>query len=422
MISSGRVAYMTRRGPNYGIHIGSVGASTPLVAVDMLRVRERKREIVASFRSSNERKLKDAGVPCFMGEASFTGPKSLDVSMLDGSGKKSLSAELVFINTGERPTLPTITGIDRVDYLTSSTIMELDTVPNHLLVMGGGYIGIEFGQLFRRLGSDVTIIQRGKQLLPREDPEIAAEVAKILDEEGIKVFLNTTATEVSKQSDGTIKLHISGSNSTDHITGSHLLAAAGRTANSDMLNLPAAGITYDTKKGYIHVSPTLETNIPGVYALGDVKGPPAFTHISYNDFLIAQANVIEKRSPQATITDRLVPYTVFMDPQLGHVGMHEWEAKAAGRKIKVASIPMTWVARALEVDESRGIMKAVVDAQTDLIIGFTCLGMEGGEIMGAVQLAMMGGLKWMVLRDAVFAHPTIMEALNTLWSTLKAVE
>ncbi|KAG8994917.1 hypothetical protein FRB94_009540 [Tulasnella sp. JGI-2019a] len=413
MITSGRIAYLNRRGPNYGIHSGAS------LTVDMERVRQRKRDIVVSFRTGNESRLMSAGVDCIMGEASFSDPKTVRIKMQDGSEGKSVTADLIFINTGERPAIPKLPGIESVPVLTSTSIMELDVVPEHLIVMGGGYIGMEFGQLFRRLGAAVTIVQRGKQLLPREDPDIAAEVLKIVKEDGITVLLETSPTEASKDEKGAIKLVVSRPNGTETITGSHLLAAAGRTANTDMLNLSAAGVSLGPR-GTIPVSPSLETNVPGIYAMGDVKGGPAFTHISYDDFRIVQANVLDTPTfGNPTTTNRLVPYTVFMDPQLGHVGLHEREAREMGKKIKVATMPMTYVARALEVDETRGMMKAVVDAETDLILGYTILGLEGGEIMSIMQMAIMGGLKWMVLRDAVFAHPTIAEGLNNLWSSLR---
>ena len=391
MIASGRVAYLTRRGPEYGVHVkGALAEGAPAITVDMKRVRQRKRDIVNSFRSGSENKLKAAGVESIIGEGSFTGSHSLAIKMSDGSGTRSVSADLIFINTGERPVLPKLPGIESVPVLNSTTIMELDVVPSHLIVLGGGYIGLEFAQLFRRLCAAVTIIQRGKQLLAREDTDVAAEVFKVLEEDGITVLLQTAATKVSKESsgDGSIKVTISGPNGTQSITGSHLLAAAGRTPNSDMLNLSAAGIASDPIHGYVTASSTLETNVCGVYALGDVKGPPAFTHISYDDYRIIQANLLESRTHKLDTANRLVPYTVFIDPQLGHVGLHVHEALALGKKIKVASMPMTWVARALEVDETRGMMKAVVDAETNEIIGFTVLGLEGGEIMSAVQMAM----------------------------------
>jgi pyruvate/2-oxoglutarate dehydrogenase complex dihydrolipoamide dehydrogenase (E3) component len=391
MIASGRVAYLTRRSPEYGIHVdGATVRDKPAITVDMKRVRQRKRDIVERFRSGSESKLKAAGVECIMGEGSFTDAHSLDIKLSDGSGTKSVSADLIFINTGERPLLPKLPGIESVTVLNSTTIMELDVVPSHLIVLGGGYIGLEFGQLFRRLGAAVTIIQRGKQLLAREDADIAEEVLKILEEDGISVLLQTSAVGVSKSSgsDGSIHVTVSGPKGTKTLAGSHLLAAAGRKPNSDMLNLQAAGIASDSVHGYVKVSPFLETNVPGVYALGDVKGPPAFTHIAYDDWRIIQANLLESRTHKLSTTNRLVPYTVFMDPQLGHVGLHEHEALAMGKKIKVASMPMTWVARALEVDETRGMMKAVVDTGTDEIIGFTVLGLEGGEIMSTMQMAM----------------------------------
>lgn len=388
MIASGRVAYLTRRSPEYGIHVdGAAVGSETAITVDMKRVRQRKRDIVESFRSGSESKLKAAGVECIMGEGSFTDTHSLDIKLSDGSGTKSVSADLIFINTGERPVLPKLPGSESVTVLNSTTIMELDVVPSHLIVLGGGYIGIEFGQLFRRLGASVTIIQRGKQLLPREDADIAEEVLKILEEDGISVLLQTSAVGVSGNNHS-IHVTVSGPKGTKTLTGSHLLAAAGRKPNSDMLNLQAAGIASDSVHGYVKVSPFLETNVPGVYALGDVKGPPAFTHIAYDDWRIIQANLLESRTHKLSTTNRLVPYTVFMDPQLGHVGLHEHEALAMGKKIKVASMPMTWVARALEVDETRGMMKATVDTGTDEIIGFTALGLEGGEIMSTMQMAM----------------------------------
>lgn len=388
MIASGRVAYLTRRSPEYGIHVdGAAVGSETAITVDMKRVRQRKRDIVESFRSGSESKLKAAGVECIMGEGSFTDTHSLDIKLSDGSGTKSVSADLIFINTGERPVLPKLPGSESVTVLNSTTIMELDVVPSHLIVLGGGYIGIEFGQLFRRLGASVTIIQRGKQLLPREDADIAEEVLKILEEDGISVLLQTSAVGVSGNNHS-IHVTVSGPKGTKTLTGSHLLAAAGRKPNSDMLNLQAAGIASDSVHGYVKVSPFLETNVPGVYALGDVKGPPAFTHIAYDDWRIIQANLLESRTHKLSTTNRLVPYTVFMDPQLGHVGLHEHEALAMGKKIKVASMPMTWVARALEVDETRGMMKAIVDTGTDEIIGFTALGLEGGEIMSTMQMAM----------------------------------
>jgi pyruvate/2-oxoglutarate dehydrogenase complex dihydrolipoamide dehydrogenase (E3) component len=408
MIASGRVAYLARRAADYGVQIGPV-------TIDMGKVRQRKRDIVDSFRNGNQRRLEQTeGLDLLFGTASFSGKKTVDVSMNDGSSRQ-ISADLIFINAGARPSIPSLEGIDDVPYLNSTTIMELDVVPEHLLVIGGGYVGLEFGQLFRRLGSRVTIVQRGARLLAREDDDVADEVANILRQDGMDVLLEMEAPRVAHAADGVIRLTVRSSGQERVIAGSHLLVAAGRTPNSDRLNLRAAGVRTDGH-GFIQANERLETNVPGIYALGDIKGGPAFTHISYDDFRIIRSNIIQGGS--ATTRDRLVPYTVFIDPQLGRVGLSEGQAREQGRDIRVATMPMSYVARALEVDESRGFMKAVVDAQSKQILGFTVLGLEGGELMAVVETAMLGKLPYTVLQDAVLAHPTIAEALNNLFATL----
>jgi pyruvate/2-oxoglutarate dehydrogenase complex dihydrolipoamide dehydrogenase (E3) component len=295
--------------------------------------------------------------------------------------------------------------------------MELDVVPEHLLILGGGYIGMEFGQLFRRFGSRVTIVQRGPRLLGREDADIADAIAAIVREDGVEVLLDTSAQRVERAADGTIRLTVTTPEGEQVLAGSHLLLAAGRVPNSEALNLPAAGVQTD-KRGNIMVNDKLETNVPGIYALGDVNGGPAFTHISYDDFRIIRTNLLE--GGNASRAGRLVPYTVFTDPQLGRVGLGEDEARAQGRKIRVAKMPMSYVARALEMDESRGLMKAIVDADTDQILGCAVLGIEGGEIMAQIQIAMMGHLPYTVLRDGIFAHPTLAESLNNLFASFDA--
>jgi pyruvate/2-oxoglutarate dehydrogenase complex dihydrolipoamide dehydrogenase (E3) component len=414
MVASARVAYLARRGADYGVHYEHDGSIT----VDMKKVRQRKRDIVESFRGGSERRLEATkGLDLLMGEASFTGPKTLEVRMNSGETRQ-LSADLIFINAGERPAQPDIPGVENVPTLNSTTIMELDEVPEHLLVVGGGYVGLEFGQMFRRFGSDVTIIQRGPKLLGREDADVAEAVEKILREDGIEVLLETKPVRVKRiAQDGipSIALTVQGHDGERVLNGSHLLLAAGRVPNTDWLNLEATGVKTN-KRGYIEVNDQLETNVPGIYALGDVKGPPAFTHISYDDFRIIRTNLLH--NGHASIRDRIVPYTVFIDPQLGRVGMSESEAKSQGRAIKVATMPMDYVARALEVDESRGFMKAVVDANTGQILGAAILGIEGGEIMSMLEIAMMGKVPYTTLRDAVFAHPTLAESLNNLFSSL----
>ena len=290
--------------------------------------------------------------------------------------------------------------------------MELDTVPEHLLVLGGGYVGVEFGQMFRRFGSRVTIVHSGVQVLGREDSDVAEQVTGILREDGIEVLLKAKAGRVA-HTGGEIRLTVDGR----EIAGSHLLIATGRTPNSDSLNLATAGVAMD-KRGFIPVNGKLETNVAGIYALGDINGGPAFTHISYDDFRILRTNLIDRGN--ASTEGRLVPYTVYIDPQLGRVGLSEQEARAQKRNFRVARMPMSSVARALEVDETRGFMKAIVDADTDQILGAAVLGIEGGEIMSMLELAMMGKLPYTRLRDGVFAHPTLAESLNNLFTHFDA--
>ena len=409
MVASARVAYLARRGTDYGVHTGPV-------TVDMVKVRQRKRDIVDSFRNGSQQRIESTeGVDLLIGEAHFTGPKELEVRLTNGETRQ-LTANTFFINVGARPSKPSISGVDSVPTLDSTSIMELDVVPDHLLIIGGGYVGLEFGQMFRRFGSQVTVIQRGAYLLAREDPDVAGEVAKILREDGLEVLLETAPTHVAKMGDGKIQLTVKTPTGERTLTGSHLLVAAGRTPNTDWLNPAATGVQVD-KKGFIPTNEKLETNVPGIYALGDVKGGPAFTHISYDDFRIIRTNLLENGN--ATIHDRLVPYTVFIDPQLGRIGLSETEARDKGRNIKVAKMPMNYVARALEVDEPRGFMKAIVDAGTQQILGAAVLGLEGGEIMAMLEISMMGKLPYTVLRDGIFAHPTLAESLNNLFSSFE---
>ncbi len=413
MVASARVAYLARRAADYGVHTGPV-------TVDMTKVRQRKRDIVESFRGGSQSRIEATeGVDLLMGEARFTGPKALEVRLNSGQARQ-ITANTIFINAGAHPSKPTISGVDTVPVLDSTSIMELDSVPGHLLVVGGGYVGLEFGQMFRRFGSEVTIIQRGAGLLSREDADVAEEVAGIMREDGIEVLLETTPMHVERAADGRVQLVVKTPTGERALNGTHLLVAAGRTPNTAGLNLSVTGIQTD-KHGFIPVNEQLETSVPGIYALGDIKGGPAFTHISYDDFRIIRANLLEKgHEGHASIHDRFVPYTVFIDPQLGRIGLSEAEARSQGRNILVAKMPMNYVARALEVDESRGFMKAVVDADTSQILGCAILGIEGGELMSALEIAMMGKIPYTMLRDAVFAHPTLAESLNNLFSSFRA--
>jgi pyruvate/2-oxoglutarate dehydrogenase complex dihydrolipoamide dehydrogenase (E3) component len=408
MVASARLAYLARRGADYGIHIGPI-------SVDLQAVRQRKQGVVEGARLGYQNRLAAAqGVDLLRGEAHFIAPKTLEVSLKGGETQK-ITAPLIFIDTGDRPEQLAIKGVENVSVLNSTTLMELDTLPEHLLIIGGGYIGLEFGQMFRRFGSQITIIQRGPRLLMSEDEDVSDEITKILREDGITVLTATTPQQVESLSGGRIQLTVRTPRGEQQLIGSHLLAAAGRVPNTEDLTPEAAGIQLD-QEGYIQVNERLETSVPGIYALGDVKGGPAFTHISYDDFRILRTNLLEHGS--ASTRDRLVPYTIFIDPQLGRVGLTESEARRQGRNIRVAKLPMNAVPRALETGETRGFMKAIVDAETQQILGCAILSIEGGEIMTIIQVAMMGKLPYTALKEGTFTHPTLAEGLNALFLTL----
>ena len=409
MVASARVAHLVQRAADYGVQTGAV-------SVDLSRVRQRKRDIVDSFRSGSQRRLENTdGLDLIMGQGRFTGPNTIEVALNDG-GIRHLTADTIFVNTGARPRTPDLPGLESVHYLDSTSIMELAKVPEHLLIIGGGYIGLEFGQMFRRFGSQVTIVQRRDQLLTREDRDVAGEIAEILHQEDIHILLETEPLRVDPGDNGTLELTVYTAAGERVLSGSHLLVAAGRVPNTGQLDLAAAGIETD-QRGFIRANQRLETNVPGVYALGDVKGGPAFTHISYDDFRIIRTNLLE--GGHATTQDRPLPYVVFIDPQLGRIGLTEQQAREQGYNLRVAKMPMSWVARALETDETRGLMKAVIDADSDQILGAAILGVEGGEVMSVLQVAMMGGVPYTVIRDGVFAHPTFSEPLNNLFSNLE---
>ena len=407
MASNAHVADTARRAGEYGVHVGAI-------SVDMTSVRARKRGIVKEFHDGTEKRLKSTeGIDLIYGSARFTGPKTLVVD-LNGGGSRALSSDVIVLNLGCRPSVLKIAGIEAVPYLDSTSIQELDAVPGHLLIIGGGYISVEFGQMFRRFGSDVTILQRGKQLLTNEDADVAEEVAKILQEDGITILLNTETKRVAKDGDAvSLTVLVDGTERT--LTGTHLLAGAGRTPNSDGIDLSAAGIETDDH-GFIKCNDTLETNVPGVFVVGDIKGGPQFTHISYDDFRILKANLLD--GGKRTVSDRPVPYTVFMDPQVAHVGLQEHEAKARGLDYKVVKLNVSDTARGEETGETRGFLKATVDMGTKQILGATIICLDGGEIMAILEVAMMGKLPYTALRDGVFAHPTMAESLNNLFMQL----
>jgi pyruvate/2-oxoglutarate dehydrogenase complex dihydrolipoamide dehydrogenase (E3) component len=404
LVASAEVAYMAHRALEFGIQVGNV-------AVDMASVRERKRGMVTKWREGSEKSLHQAKlVDVIYGEGSFIAPQQLRVRLKHG-GEQTLTAELIVINTGLTPKVPPIEGLANIPYLDNASVMELGEVPEHLLVLGGGYIGLEFAQMFRRFGSRVTLVQNAQQLLSGEDPDIADEVAAILREDGIEILLQAK-TETAAATRKGVRLRVRAKGESRELEGTHLLVATGRRPNTETLNLSAAGIATDDH-GYIQVNDRLETSAPGVYAVGDVNGGPAFTHVSYDDFRVLETNLLE--GGQRSVAGRLFPYCVFIDPQLGRIGLSENEASRKGIKVRVAKLPMTSVARALETGQPRGFMKALVDPNTEEILGAAVLGADGGEVMSIIQVAMMGKLKYTALQRAIFAHPLFAEALNNLF-------
>jgi pyruvate/2-oxoglutarate dehydrogenase complex dihydrolipoamide dehydrogenase (E3) component len=409
MVASARLAYQARRGAEYGVRVGPV-------SVDLAAVRERKRAMVAGARENYASRLPQEGLDLIEGEARFAGPKTLEIALTDG-GTRQVSAPVIVIDAGTRPRPLAIDGAGDVPVLDSTSIMELDELPEHLVILGGGYIGLEFGQMFRRFGSAVTVVQSAPRLMMIEDEDVSDEVAAILRDDGITILTSSTPTRVEPADGGRLRLTVRTEDGEQRIEGSHLLSAIGRVPNTEALTPEAADIRLNNL-GFIEVDEYLETSVPGVYAMGDIKGGPAFTHLSYDDYRILRANLVGHE--KASTRDRIVPYTMFMDPQLGRFGMTERDARVQGRAVRVAKLPMSNVIRALETGETRGFMKAVVDADSGQILGCAVLGSEGGEIMTAIQVAMLGKLTCTAMADAIFTHPLLAEGLNTLFAMFDA--
>jgi pyruvate/2-oxoglutarate dehydrogenase complex dihydrolipoamide dehydrogenase (E3) component len=378
---------------------------------------------VLAARDSKEKQIaKRPKLHLYRSHAHFTGPHQVAV---DGA---ILESERIFIDTGARPRIPKIPGIETSGYLTNETIMELPEVPGHIIILGAGYIGLEFGQMFARFGSQVTVIEGGGQIVAHEDPEIAAELQRALEAEGVNFLLNTNTTAIERAGESVVlSLEVTSDlagikkTSSGAVTSSHLLVATGRTPNTDTLGLENAGIATD-EHGFIKVDGRFETSVPGVWAMGDVKGGPAFTHISYNDYQIIYANLIEGKN--FSIDHRIVPYAVYTDPELGRVGLTEKEARAKGYKLKIGSAPMTKVSRAIERDETAGLMKLVVDAANDQVLGAAILASEGGEVVHILYTLMLGKLPYTLLKGAgsMFIHPTLAEGLFFLMESVKPVD
>ena len=406
MIASAKIAQLARDSRMFGV-------KTNRVKVDLRKIIERKNEIVKSFRNSGRKRLqKHEKVELISGTASFKSEHEVEVKLRKG-GTRTLSSEKIFINTGTNSFIPHIEGLDKSGYLTSTTILDLEEMPKHLIIIGGGYIGLEFAQMFRRFGSKVTIIQKNKRLAPREDEDICSEIFKIISGEGIDVLLDARPESVSKDKKGNVSVRLVQKNEEKPVRGSHLLVAAGLVPNTYGLNLDSAGVKTDLR-GFIIVNDKLETSAEGIYALGDVSRSPAFTHISYDDYRIVKGNLLDNKN--LSKAERLVPYTLFIDPPLGRVGLTEREAEDKNLKFKTFTVPMSYVARAIETGETKGFMKAIVDEKSGQILGCSILGNQGGEIMSMIEIAMMGKIPYTALRDGIFAHPLLSESLNTLFT------
>ncbi len=403
MLASAQVAHYARRAAEFGVSVGPV-------TVDLPKVVARKNGIVLEWRKGQEgHAAKRPTITVFRGAARFTAPHTVQV---DGD---VLTARHIFIDTGTSPLVPPTEGLADVPYLTNRTIMDLAAIPEHLVVLGGSYVGLEFGQMFRRFGSRVTVIEHAEQIIPREDEDVARALRESLEAEGIVVRTGGEVCSIARQGAGLQVMIRERGTHERTVDGSHLLVAVGREPNTGDLGLDAAGIA--TERGWIPVNEYLETNVPGVYALGDVNGGPAFTPISYNDFRIVFHNLLNER--KRSTKGRLVSYALFTDPELGRVGMTEKEARASGRRILVGSIPVSRIARAIERNETRGVMKVVVDADTELILGAAILGSGGGELVQILMALMMAGASWKTLDQAVYIHPTMAEGFSALMNSVK---
>jgi pyruvate/2-oxoglutarate dehydrogenase complex dihydrolipoamide dehydrogenase (E3) component len=403
LVASARTAHVARRAAHYGVTLGGA------VSVDMKAVMARKDRIVQQSVSSLTQWLQGtAGLDLVWGHARFTGPDAVEV------GGRTLTAPKIFINVGGRPVLPDWPGIDAIPVLTNTSIMSLDVLPDHLVVAGGSYIGLEFAQMFRRFGAQVTVVEVAERLIAREDPEVSAEVQAILEREGVRFVLGVRNARVERRGDQ-IQVSCQAGGVAHAVTASHLLAAVGRRPNTDDMGLQAAGIATDSR-GFITVDDQLRTNVPGVWALGDANGRGAFTHTSYNDFEIVAANLLD--GAQRSARDRIPAYALFTDPPLGRVGMSEAQVRATGRPALVGVMPMSRVGRAKERGETQGFMKVLVDAQTERILGASLLCIEGDEIVHSLLDVMAAGASYRVVQRAMHIHPTVSELIPTLLGQL----
>ena len=407
-ISSARVAYLVRHSAEFGWRIS-------LPVIDMGVVRQRKRDMVEAQVAAHVQNYKASGAELIMGSGRFTAPKTIEVS-LNGGGTRVLVGDKFFINVGTRAAIPDVSGLKAAKPLTHIEALELDYLPQHLIVLGGGYVGLELAQAYRRFGSRVTVVERGPQLMGREDRDIAEEIQRILSGEGIEFVLAAEVIEVRGQSGEGVSLVVRTQLGEAIVEGNDILVSVGRMPNTGGIGLELAHVEVDDR-GYIRVNERLETSAPGVWAIGECAGSPQFTHISEDDFRIIRDNLAGgKRSTR----DRLVPYCVFTDPPLAHVGLSEGEAQRQGVAARIGRLPTSAVLRAQAIGEKQGLMKVLVDANDDRILGFTMIGSEAGEVMAVVETAMLAGLPYTRLRDAVLTHPTMAEGLGFLLANVPA--
>ncbi len=402
LVASARTAFIARRSEDFGVHVNGP------VTVDMKTVKARKDAIVRQSNEGVENWLKHTeNLTVYEGHARFVEPYTLQV------GETLLKSERIFINVGGRASVPP--GFEGVSYFTNASIMDVDFLPEHLIIVGGSYIGLEFGQMYRRFGSEVTIVERGDSLLRREDPDVSAEVQKILEAEGIRFRLKATCLG-ARQEEGKILVNVDCTAGDKEIKGSHLLIATGRKPNTDDLGLNLAGIEVD-EKGFIKVDDKLQTNVPGVWALGDVNGKGAFTHTAYNDFEIVAANILD-HNPRK-VSDRITCYALYIDPALARIGLTEAEARQSGKNVLMATRPMQRIARAREKGETNGFMKILVDGDTKKILGATILGIEGDEIIHSLLDIMYADMPYTTIQNAVHIHPTVSELIPTTLADLE---
>ena len=405
-IWSARVAHLA-------YHAAQFGTMTGPVAVDMAKVRQRKRDMVDREIALHLQNYKQSGAELILGSGAFVAPKTIEVQLNDG-GTRTLAGDQVFLNLGTHAAIPGIPGLADARPLTHIEALELDYLPAHLIVLGGGYVGLELAQAYRRFGSRVTVIEHAPQLMGREDPDVADEMQRILSDEGMQFLLAAETRNVNGRSGEGVSVAVRTSAGEEKIEGSDILVAAGRISNTAGIGLDRAGIELDAH-GYIRVNERLETSAPDVWAIGECAGSPQFTHVSIDDFRIIKDNLAGGKE---STRDRLVPYCMFTEPPLAHVGLSERDAQRQGVAVRVARLPMNAVRRTATTDETQGFMKVLVGANDDRILGFTMIGAEAGEVMTAVQTAMLADLPYPRLRDAVLAHPTMAEGLGSLFANV----